>query len=56
MISEIEIDRENLYKLYMVEVNRISNDLDWKSNFGPFEIVNMISTILENNPQLIKKS
>ena len=48
------IDREKLFELYMEKVNRIAEECDWVTNFGPEEIVHMIATILENNPQLIK--
>jgi hypothetical protein len=50
----MEIDQEELYKLYIAKVEQICEELDWKTNFGPEEIVNLISHILENNPHLIK--
>ncbi len=37
----------------MEKVNRIADECDWVTSFGPEEIVNMIANILENNPQLI---
>lgn len=48
------IDREKLFELYMGVVNRIAEDCDWVTNFGPEEIVNMIADILESTPNLIK--
>ncbi len=51
----MEINREELFKLYMEKVNRIAEDCDWVTSFGPEEIVNMIATILENNPHLISE-
>lgn len=36
----------------MEKVNRIAEDCDWVTSFGPKEIVGMISDILENNPNL----
>jgi hypothetical protein len=47
------INKDELYRLYMEKVNRIAEDCDWVTSFGPEEIVNMIANILENNPQLI---
>lgn len=38
----------------MDEVNLICETCDWKTTFGPQEIVNMISNILENNENLIE--
>lgn len=52
----MQINREELFKLYMEKVNRIAEDCDWVTNFGPEEIVDMIANILENNPQLIKNN
>ena len=49
----MKINREDLYKLYMEWVDKISEECDWKTNFGPEEIVNAISNIIEKNPNLI---
>jgi hypothetical protein len=49
----MQINKEELYKLYMEWVNRVSEDCDWKTSFGAEEIVHSIANILENNPQLI---
>jgi len=53
MSEQIKIDRKNLYKIYMKMVDDVAEDLDWKTNFSPKEIVDMLSTILEKNPDLI---
>jgi len=53
MSEQIKIDRKNLYKIYMKMVDDVAEELDWKTNFSPKEIVDMLSTILEKNPELI---
>jgi len=35
----MKIDKEELFKLYMEWVDKVSEDLDWKTHFGPEEIV-----------------
>jgi hypothetical protein len=50
----MEINREELYKLYMDWVHEVSEECDWKTHFGPEEIVGAICTILEKNPMLVK--
>jgi len=50
----MKIDKDELFKLYMEWVNEVSEECDWKTSFGPEEIVNSIANIIENNPQLIK--
>jgi hypothetical protein len=52
--KQITIDKKILYKLYMEWVNQVSEDFEWKTHFGPEEIVNAIARILENNSNLIK--
>ena len=49
----MEINKEHLYKLYMEWVDKVSKECDWKTSFGPEEIVYSIANILENNPNLI---
>lgn len=49
----MEINREELYKKYMDWVHEVCEELDWKTSFGPEEIVDAISTILEKNPTLV---
>ncbi len=52
--ERLEIDKEKLYELYMNWVNDVAEECDWKTSFGPKEIVYAIANILETNPQLIK--
>jgi hypothetical protein len=33
-------------------VDQVADECDWKTSFGPEEIVYAIVTILENNPEL----
>jgi hypothetical protein len=49
----MKINKEKLYELYMKWVEEVTEDCDWKSTFGPEEIVNAVATILEKNPSLI---
>jgi hypothetical protein len=49
----MQINRDELYKLYMQWVDQVTEDCDWKTSFGPEEIVHSIANILETNPQLI---
>ena len=48
----MKINREELYRLYMEQVDYIADECDWKTTFGPAEIVNMISEIIETHPEL----
>jgi hypothetical protein len=48
----MKINKEELFKLYMEWVNDVSEYCDWKTSFGPEEIVASIVNILETNPQL----
>ena len=50
------IDKTELYKLYMDWVNKVSDECDWKTHFGPKEIVYAICRILEEHPELILKT
>ena len=52
--QNMEINQEELYKLYMAKVEEICEEIDWKTNFSSEEIVNLIVHILENNPHLIE--
>jgi hypothetical protein len=49
----MKVDKERLYKLYMDWVDEVSDNCDWKTSFGPEEIVHAIGVIIENNPDLI---
>ena len=50
----MKINKRELFKLYMQWVNQVAEDNDWKTSFGPEEIVHSIANIIENNPQLIQ--
>ena len=49
----MKINTTELYKLYMEWVNQVSEDLEWKTHFGPEEIVHAIAKIIEENPHLV---
>ena len=51
----MEINKDELYKLYMQWVDQVTEDCDWKTSFGPEEIVHAIANILETNPQLVSE-
>jgi len=53
-LMDMKIDKEELHRLYMEWVNKVADELDWKTHFGTEEIVSAIAHILETNPQLIK--
>ena len=50
------IDKDKLHELYMEWVDQVSEECDWKTHFGPLEIVHAIGSILESNPNLITKN
>jgi len=50
----MKINKEKLYKLYMQEVEAICEVYDWKTHFTAQECVNLVSYLLEENPDLIK--
>lgn len=50
----MKINKEELFKLYMEWVNDVAEECEWKTHFGPEEIVYSIVKILETNPQLIQ--
>ncbi len=52
----MQINRDELFKLYMEWVDRVSEDCDWVTSFDAQDIVHSIANILENNPQLISDS
>jgi hypothetical protein len=51
----MKINKEALYTLYMEWVDQVTEECDWKTSFGPEEIVNAIAHILETNPHLYEK-
>lgn len=50
----MKINKEEVLKLYMQWVEQISEDLDWKTQFSPKEIVYKICEIIEkeNNTEI----
>ena len=50
----MKINKEELYKLYMQEIDAICEVCDWKTHFTAQECVYLVSHILEQNPELIK--
>lgn len=52
----MKIDRNELYRLYMREVDKICEECDWVSTIKPLDIINIVSGILESNPHLINES
>jgi hypothetical protein len=49
----MKIDKNKLYKLYIQKINKISEDCEVKTHFTPKECVDLVSSILESNPQLV---
>jgi hypothetical protein len=45
----MKINRELLFQLYMERVDEITEVCDWKTSFGPEEIVGIIASIIEEN-------
>ena len=50
----MQIDKEQLHKLYMEWVDKVAEECDWKTTFEPKEIVYAIAKLLEEHPELIK--
>lgn len=50
----MKINKEELYKLYMQEVEAICEVCHWKTNFSAEECVNIVAYLIEENPGLIK--
>ena len=50
----MKINKEKLFELYMNKVDKICEECDWKTEFGPKEIVYIIATIIEKNPEIIE--
>jgi hypothetical protein len=49
----MKINKEELYKLYMQEVEAICEVCDWKTSFSAEECVNIVAYLLEEHPELI---
>ncbi len=52
----MNINKRELYKLYMQWVEKIAEEHEWKTQFHPREIVNAIADIIEKNPDLINET
>ena len=52
----LKINKQELYKLYMQEVNNIADECDWVTHFTSEECVNIVSNILEKNTHLVTYS
>jgi hypothetical protein len=50
----MKINKEELYKLYMQEIDAICEVCDWKTSFSAEECVNIVAFLIEGNPELIK--
>ena len=55
MKVKTKINKDELYKLYMEWVDKVTEECDWVTSFGPASIVVAIADILENNPHLYEK-
>jgi hypothetical protein len=55
MAATYKIDKETLHLLYLEWVDKVCEECEWKTAFGPEEIVHAIGGLLEENPQLIQK-
>lgn len=51
----MKINEQELHKLYMEWVDKVTEECDWVTTFGPSEIVGALVRILEENPHLIEK-
>ena len=51
---KMEINKEELHRLYMEWVNKVADECDWKTTFHTEEIVHAIAHIIETHPELIK--
>ena len=45
----MKINKEQIYNKYMQWVDEVTEDLDWKTQFTPKEIVYKICQIIEEN-------
>jgi hypothetical protein len=53
-MNKLKINREELLSLYLKQVDDICEECDWKTSFGPKEIVTIIVKLLEDNANLIE--
>ena len=49
----MKINRKALYIMYMEKVGKISDDIDWMTQFGPEEIVDIIAGIIEKESKIL---
>ena len=49
----MKINQKKLYELYMAKIYQICEDLEDKSHFSVEEIIQIMSEILEKNPELL---
>lgn len=49
---KLKINREMLYKLYTEKVEQICDDCDFVVKFDPQTIVDLISSIIEENEEI----
>lgn len=49
----MKIDRQKLFELYMQQVHEIAEACDWKTHFTAEECVDLVASVLEQNPDLI---
>lgn len=52
----MKIDRTKLYRLYMEKVGNIADTCEWKTFLTPDEVVNILSDVIEETPDLIDHS
>lgn len=55
-MSKLKINREELYSLYMKEIDNICEVCDWKTHFEPKEIISIIAHILEKHENLTESN
>ena len=48
----MKINRNILYTLYTKKIADICETCDWKTHFGPEEIVNILAGIIENHAEV----
>lgn len=51
----MKINKQKLLQLYLIEIDRIGQECDWKISFSAEECVNLVVKILENNKDLIEE-
>jgi hypothetical protein len=54
-MKNIQINNQKLHELYIQEIHRISADLEGKGFFTTEDLVSIVSSVLEKNPDLIEE-